>query len=205
MLPYEDFLQRNVLCVPDWNGHSLLFCALDTDPAWELCGTRLPGLCSHLVAAVCGGRRSQGGLGSLRDVSWSGDLFRYYDRRDRIFFPRKARSGKKDLNDSHSPGRTAATPVKINPCDAQLSHIHNRCIYTVNKLVCYASPIWRELKSTNMTLNRRYKAILFVTLVVSGCALLRGAELREALGFMMLGIAFAWSIGSSTASKCTLI
>jgi hypothetical protein len=52
-----------------------------------------------------------------------------------------------------------------------------------------------------MTLNRRHKAILFVTLVVSGCALLLGAELRAALGFMMLGVAFAWATGSETASK----
>ncbi len=52
-----------------------------------------------------------------------------------------------------------------------------------------------------MTLNRRHKAILFVTLVVSGCAMLLDAELKEALGFMMLGVAFAWAIGSDTASK----
>ena len=52
-----------------------------------------------------------------------------------------------------------------------------------------------------MTLSRRHKSIVFVTLVVSGCALLLGAQLREALGFMMLGVAFACAIGSNTASK----
>src|SRR5580704_3769792 len=52
-----------------------------------------------------------------------------------------------------------------------------------------------------MTFNRRHKAILFITLVVTGCALLLGVELREALGFMMLGAAFAWALGSDTASR----
>src|SRR5258708_36519707 len=52
-----------------------------------------------------------------------------------------------------------------------------------------------------MTLNRRHKAILFITLVTTGCALLLGAELKEALGLMMLGAALAWVIGSNLASK----
>lgn len=52
-----------------------------------------------------------------------------------------------------------------------------------------------------MTLNRRHKAILFITLVLTGCALLLGAELKEAIGFMMLGGAVAWAIGSDTGSK----
>ena len=52
-----------------------------------------------------------------------------------------------------------------------------------------------------MSLNRRHKAILFLTLVITGCALLVGAELKEALGFMMLGAALAWAIGSESASK----
>jgi hypothetical protein len=52
-----------------------------------------------------------------------------------------------------------------------------------------------------MVFNRRHKAILFVTLVSTGCALLLGAELKEALGFMMLGSALAWAMGSGTASK----
>ena len=52
-----------------------------------------------------------------------------------------------------------------------------------------------------MPFNRRHKAILFVTLVASGCALLLGAELKEALGSMMLGVAFAWAIGSDTAAR----
>jgi hypothetical protein len=52
-----------------------------------------------------------------------------------------------------------------------------------------------------MVFNRRHKAILFITLVTTGCALLLGAELKEALGFMMLGAAVAWAIGSNAASK----
>jgi hypothetical protein len=62
-------------------------------------------------------------------------------------------------------------------------------------------PDWFNPKSTEMTLNRRHKAVLFITLVVSGCALLLGTELKEAIGFMMLGAAFAWAIGSNTASR----
>src|SRR5260370_7084511 len=51
-----------------------------------------------------------------------------------------------------------------------------------------------------VTFNRRHKAILFITLVVGGCALLLDAELREVLGFVMVGVAFAWAIGSNFAS-----
>ena len=70
-----------------------------------------------------------------------------------------------------------------------------------NKMMCYASPIWLKLDLLRWRRNHRHKAILFVTLVVSGCALLLGAQLREAVGFMMLGVAFAWAIGSNYASK----
>lgn len=52
-----------------------------------------------------------------------------------------------------------------------------------------------------MTLNRRHKAILFLTLVFTGCALLLGSELKVALGAMMLGVALAWAVGSDAASK----
>jgi hypothetical protein len=52
-----------------------------------------------------------------------------------------------------------------------------------------------------MVLNRRHKALLFITLVITGCSLLLGAELKDALGFLLLGVAFAWAIGSDTASK----
>ncbi len=52
-----------------------------------------------------------------------------------------------------------------------------------------------------MVLNRRHKALLFITLVITGCSLLLGAELKDALGFLMLGAAFAWAVGSDTASK----
>lgn len=52
-----------------------------------------------------------------------------------------------------------------------------------------------------MALNRRHKAILFLTLVASGCGLLLGAELKETLGFILLGGACAWAIGSDAFSK----
>jgi hypothetical protein len=52
-----------------------------------------------------------------------------------------------------------------------------------------------------MSFNRRHKAILFLTLVVTGCALLLDIDLKVALGFMMLGVALAWAIGSDTATK----
>lgn len=51
-----------------------------------------------------------------------------------------------------------------------------------------------------MQLNRRHKALLFITLVITGTSLLAGAQLNEALGLLMLGAAFAWLVGSRTAS-----
>jgi hypothetical protein len=39
-----------------------------------------------------------------------------------------------------------------------------------------------------MVLNRRHKAFLFVTLVITGCSLRFGVELKDALGFLMLGV-----------------
>ncbi len=51
-----------------------------------------------------------------------------------------------------------------------------------------------------MNLNRRHKVILFICLVVTGSALLVGAEIKEALGTLLLGIAFAWAVGSQAAS-----
>lgn len=50
-------------------------------------------------------------------------------------------------------------------------------------------------------LNRRHKAILFITLVMTGSALLAGAQLNEGLGIFILGVAFAWVIGSKAASR----
>jgi len=52
-----------------------------------------------------------------------------------------------------------------------------------------------------MVLNRRHKALLFITLVITGCSLLLGAELKGALGFLILGVAFSWAVGSDTATK----
>lgn len=52
-----------------------------------------------------------------------------------------------------------------------------------------------------VNMNRRHTAILFVSLVLTGSALLAGAELKEALGMMMLGVALAWAVGSDVASK----
>ena len=48
-------------------------------------------------------------------------------------------------------------------------------------------------------MNRRHKAILFVTLLATGSALLAGIELKTALGVLILGAAFAWSAGSEYA------
>jgi hypothetical protein len=47
-------------------------------------------------------------------------------------------------------------------------------------------------------LNKRHKAALFLTLVLTGSALLAGATLNEALGILILGIALAWVLGSKT-------
>ena len=52
-----------------------------------------------------------------------------------------------------------------------------------------------------MILNRRHKVLLFMTLVFTGCSLLLGDELRESLGFLLLGIAFAWAVGSDFSSR----
>jgi hypothetical protein len=52
-----------------------------------------------------------------------------------------------------------------------------------------------------MTMNRRHKAILFVTLVLTGSSLLAGATLNEGFGMAMLGAAFAWLVGSDTAGR----
>ena len=50
-------------------------------------------------------------------------------------------------------------------------------------------------------LNRRHKAVLFITLVGTGSALLAGASLGEGLGIFILGATFAWVLGSDSASK----
>lgn len=50
-------------------------------------------------------------------------------------------------------------------------------------------------------LNRRNKAILFITLVLTGFALLAGATLNQAFGTLLLGCAFAWVVGSDTAVR----
>src|SRR5271156_2644787 len=52
-----------------------------------------------------------------------------------------------------------------------------------------------------MKLNGRHKAILFLTLVVTGCALLLDAEIKGAFGFLILGVALALAVGSETASR----
>jgi len=50
-------------------------------------------------------------------------------------------------------------------------------------------------------LNRRHKAILFLTLVFTGSSLLAGATLNTAFGLLLLGGALAWLVGSRTAKK----
>jgi hypothetical protein len=49
--------------------------------------------------------------------------------------------------------------------------------------------------------NRRHKAILFITVVMTGCALLAGATLNQAFGTLLLGCAFAWVVGSETTAR----
>ena len=51
------------------------------------------------------------------------------------------------------------------------------------------------------TINARHKVILFVTVVLTGSALLAGAQLNESLGFLMLGSALAWVAGSKAALR----
>lgn len=50
-------------------------------------------------------------------------------------------------------------------------------------------------------LNKRHKAIAFVTVVVTGISLLAGISLKESIGMFMLGLALAWVVGSETASQ----
>ena len=50
-------------------------------------------------------------------------------------------------------------------------------------------------------LNRRHKAVLFLTLVMAGSSLLAGATLSEAVGMLMLGGAFAWLVGSEAGVR----
>lgn len=47
-------------------------------------------------------------------------------------------------------------------------------------------------------LNKRHKAVLFVTLVLAGSLLLTGATVNQGLGTLILGIALAWVCGSTT-------
>ena len=50
-------------------------------------------------------------------------------------------------------------------------------------------------------MNFRHKLVLFLTLVVSGLALLDGARLGKALGFVSLGVAAAWALGSEALAR----
>ena len=47
-------------------------------------------------------------------------------------------------------------------------------------------------------LNWRHKAGLFLTLVAVGCGLFLECSAKQAVGIALLGIAFAWLIGSLT-------
>ena len=46
------------------------------------------------------------------------------------------------------------------------------------------------------SLNRRHKAVLFLTLVSAGAALLNRVPFKESLGLGLLGVAGAWAVGS---------
>ena len=50
-------------------------------------------------------------------------------------------------------------------------------------------------------LNRRHKAALFIALIVTGCSLLAGATLAEGLGVLILGLTFAWVLGSAATTR----
>lgn len=49
-----------------------------------------------------------------------------------------------------------------------------------------------------LELNRRHKAILFLTLLAAGSSLVVEANLRISFGIVLLGIAFAWALGSDS-------
>lgn len=45
-------------------------------------------------------------------------------------------------------------------------------------------------------LNSRHKAVFFLTLLVAGASLLLQAEAKQIAGIVLLGLAFAWAVGS---------
>jgi hypothetical protein len=47
-------------------------------------------------------------------------------------------------------------------------------------------------------LNRRHKAVLFLTLVAAGVNLVLGAVAKQTAGVTLLGVAFAWAFGSNS-------
>lgn len=50
-------------------------------------------------------------------------------------------------------------------------------------------------------MNRRHKFALFITLVFTGCALLAGASISQALGLVILGAACSWVFGSEATRQ----
>lgn len=85
---------------------------------------------------------------------------------------------------SHTPGvyRLGIHPLAVN-------------VAWVQRAECEAPTAGPEL------MNRRHKAVLFLTLVLTGSSLLAGAELKTALGMMMLGVTLAWALGSDAVSQ----
>jgi hypothetical protein len=49
-----------------------------------------------------------------------------------------------------------------------------------------------------LQLNRRHKAILFLTLLAAGSSLVGEVNLRISFGIVLLGFAFAWALGSNS-------
>ena len=90
---YENTIQRDALCICDWIGDFVLFCAVDYDAGGERRGAQLVGVCGDLVASVCGGARSEGGSGSVCDAGGSGGVFRDCDWGVGVLFPGEARGG----------------------------------------------------------------------------------------------------------------
>ena len=46
------------------------------------------------------------------------------------------------------------------------------------------------------SLNRRHKAVIFVSLIGAGLVLMDDGSLGEGLGVILIGVAFAWAVGS---------
>jgi hypothetical protein len=46
------------------------------------------------------------------------------------------------------------------------------------------------------SLNRRHKVVIFVALIIAGVVLMNDSSLGEGLGVILIGVCFAWAVGS---------